>query len=35
MENGMDLMKKMVLKVFNEHPEMSKEQIKQYIKENL
>lgn len=32
---GLTSMKKMVLRVFNEHPEMTTEQIKNYIKDNL
>lgn len=32
---GLTTMKKMVLKVFREHQEMSKQEIEQYIKENL
>jgi hypothetical protein len=32
---GMDNMLAMVMTVFEEHPEMTKEQIKQYIKDNL
>lgn len=35
MDNGMDTMKHMVLTVFREHPEMTKEEIYQYIKDNL
>ena len=33
--DGLNKMKKMVLTVFNEHPEMNKEEIKKYIEENL
>lgn len=33
--DGMSSMKKMVLTVFAEHPEMTTEQIKNYIKDNL
>lgn len=33
--DGLNQMKKMVLTVFTEHPEMNKEEIKNYIKENL
>lgn len=32
---GLTSMKKMVLRVFAEHPEMTTEQIKNYIKDNL
>lgn len=32
---GLTSMKKMVLRVFDEHPEMTTEQIKNYIKDNL
>lgn len=34
-QDGMDAMKKMVLTVFREHPEMTKGEIEQYIKDNL
>lgn len=34
-DRGLTSMKKMVLRVFNEHPEMTTEQIKNYIKDNL
>lgn len=33
--DGLNKMKKMVLEIFEEHPEKSKEEIKDYIKENL
>ncbi len=33
--DGLGNMKTMVLTVFTEHPEMSKEEIKKYIEENL
>lgn len=33
--DGMTAMKKMVLTVFREHPEMTKGEIEQYIKDNL
>ena len=33
--DGLNQMKKMVLTVFTEHPEMNKEEIKKYIEENL
>ena len=33
--DGLGEMKKMVLTVFDEHPEMTTEQIKNYIEENL
>lgn len=35
MYDGMDKMKKMVLTVFREHPEMTKQEIYEYIKDNL
>lgn len=35
MTDEMDRMKKMVLTVFREHPEMTKGEIEQYIKDNL
>lgn len=34
-DKGLTSMKKMVLKVFRKHQEMSKQEIEQYIKENL
>lgn len=32
---GLSDMKRFVLEVFEEHPEMTKEEIKNYIKDNL
>lgn len=32
---GLNSMRKMVLTVFREHPEMTKQEVEQYIRENL
>lgn len=32
---GLNSMRKMVLTVFREHPEMTKQEVEQYIKDNL
>ena len=32
---GLTSMRKMVLTVFREHPEMTKQEVEQYIKDNL